>query len=377
MHQAGSHSGAEVVNLSTGAALYSEHANVGRLPASVQKLWTTSTALALFGPGTRLHTTVLGRGRTVSGVFSGTLYLRGGGDPTFGSASFDHSHYGTGASVQQLAGRLKLSGIHAIVGRIVADGSWFDADKGTPATDNRPSIWVEGELAGLDYNRGWANVDGSVYYRHPVYEAGLRFRAALRGAGIRLIGSVRVGTGHTPSTARVLARAPSPTIAQLVALTNAPSDDFFAETLLKDLGARFGAAGSTAAGAAVVRRHVATAFRLHPRFNDGSGLSYDDRSTPAQVVKLLGDLAGDTPFTHSLAVAGETGTLAEEMQGTYAQGRCRGKTGTLQAVSNVVGYCTARDGDTIAYALLMNAINPDYAHPIQDRMQVAIANYDG
>jgi D-alanyl-D-alanine carboxypeptidase len=65
------------------------------------------------------------------------------------------------------------------------------------------------------------------------------------------------------------------------------------------------------------------------------------------------------------------------MRGTFAQGRCRGKTGTLQAVSNVVGYCQARDGHTLAYAFLMNSIDPNYAHPIQDRMQVALAQYDG
>ncbi len=64
------------------------------------------------------------------------------------------------------------------------------------------------------------------------------------------------------------------------------------------------------------------------------------------------------------------------MRGTYAQGRCRGKTGTLHDVSNVVGYCQARDGNTLAYAFLMNGIYPDYAHPIQDQMQVALAQYN-
>ena len=43
----------------------------------------------------------------------------------------------------------------------------------------------------------------------------------------------------------------------------------------------------------------------------------------------------------------------------------------------MVGYCQARDGHTLAYAFLMNGIYPDYAHPIQDRMQVALAKYDG
>ncbi len=57
----------------------------------------------------------------------------------------------------------------------------------------------------------------------------------------------------TPSAARLLATVRSPTIATLIALTNTPSDNFFAEMLLKDIGARAGAGGTTAAGAAVVR----------------------------------------------------------------------------------------------------------------------------
>ena len=42
----------------------------------------------------------------------------------------------------------------------------------------------------------------------------------------------------------------SPKISYLVKLTNTPSDNFFAEMLLKGLGASFGGAGTTAAGAA-------------------------------------------------------------------------------------------------------------------------------
>ena len=64
------------------------------------------------------------------------------------------------------------------------------------------------------------------------------------------------------------------------------------------------------------------------------------------------------------------------MRGTYAQGRCRGKSGALQVVSNLVGYCTARDGNELAFAFMMSDINPDDAHPIQDRMALALADYD-
>jgi D-alanyl-D-alanine carboxypeptidase/D-alanyl-D-alanine-endopeptidase (penicillin-binding protein 4) len=162
----------------------------------------------------------------------------------------------------------------------------------------------------------------------------------------------------------------------IVSLTNTPSDNFYGEMLIKDLGARFGGGGTTADGANVVRAQIAQSFGIHPRLDDGSGLSYDDVTSPRDLVTLLQHMASNKSFVSSLAVAGRSGTLVDEMRGTYAQGRCRGKTGTLQAVSNLAGYCTARNGDTLAFAFLMSSINPDYAHPVQDRMALALADYD-
>src|SRR5436190_20703839 len=51
--------GAYVVDLTTGQELFSANPDVQRIPASVNKLFTTSTALQRFGPEHRLQTTVL------------------------------------------------------------------------------------------------------------------------------------------------------------------------------------------------------------------------------------------------------------------------------------------------------------------------------
>ncbi len=376
MHDAGAFSGAEVVDLSTGAVLYAHDADVPRIPASVEKLYTTTTALETFGPDARLRTALLGTGTQRGATWAGPLYLRGGGDPTFGSASFDRRAYGTGATVQGLVAALRARGIRTVSGPIVADGSLFDADEGTPATGNRPSIWVEGALSALAFDRDWADSTGAVYFAHPALEAGDALLAALRTAHVR-VRDATVRAGRTPATATRLASAFSPTMATLVALTNTPSDNFFAEMLLKGIGARFGTGGTTAAGAAVVRSTIAEHFGLHPHLIDGSGLAYRDHTSPAQVITLLTRMAGDVPFTDSLAKVGETGTLADENRGTYAQGRCTGKTGTLSDVSNVVGYCHARDGHLLAYAFLMNGVDPTAAHVVQDRLEIAVARYDG
>jgi D-alanyl-D-alanine carboxypeptidase/D-alanyl-D-alanine-endopeptidase (penicillin-binding protein 4) len=377
MRTAGAYSGAEVVDLSTGQPLFASRAAVGRLPASVEKLYTTSTALYEFGSSARLATTLLGTGSLAGGTYTGTLYLHGGGDPTFGSTSFAKASYGTGATVQQLAAKLRASGVRALNGSITADESYFDSLRGTPATSYRPSIWVEGELSAVAFNRGWVDPHGNYFYKHPALEAGQRLQAALKAAGVRMSASTRVRAGRAPASAVPLVSVNSPTMATLVDLTNTPSDNFFAETLLKDLGARFGAGGTTAAGVTVVRNTVARVFGLSPRFNDGSGLSYYDHTSPAQIVSLLRQQQANLSFRRSLAVAGRTGTLIHEMRRTAAQGRCTGKTGTLAAASNLVGYCQARDGHTLAFAFLMNRVNPVAAHPIQNRMAIALARYDG
>jgi serine-type D-Ala-D-Ala carboxypeptidase/endopeptidase (penicillin-binding protein 4) len=377
MHAAGAYSGAEVVDLSSGQTLYAHAAGVPRLPASVEKLYTTATALARFGAGGRLTTSLLGAGHRQGNAWVGALYLRGGGDPTFGSAGFDHAHYATGATVQALVAGLRSAGISALRGPVITDASWFDTDAGTSATGGRLSTELEGGLSALAFNRDWGDADGDALFSDPAHEAGEQLVAALRAAGIRVAAREPVRGGVTPPDATPLASVASPAMATLLALTNAPSDNFFAEMLLKDLGARFGGAGTTAAGAAVVRGQLRSAFGIQPRLVDGSGLSRADRTTPAQVISLLTQMQDTAAFTGSLAIMGLTGTLVDENHGTYAQGRCIGKTGTLHDVSNLVGYCRARDGHTLAYAFLMNGVIPDAAHPIQDRMQLAVARYDG
>jgi serine-type D-Ala-D-Ala carboxypeptidase/endopeptidase (penicillin-binding protein 4) len=380
VNAAGSSTGVYVVDLNTGATLYRYKAGTPRLPASVEKLYTTSTALMLLGPNATLTTRVLGVGYLDgSGTWHGTLYLKGGGDPTFGSAAFDRSNYGTGATIQRLVANLRASGIKALQGRIVGDGSYFDPRRGTPATAFAPSIEVEGVLDGLSFDRGWLTSDGTVYQARPTLYAAQRFAAALSNAGVHLPARLSTSTGSAPAQATQLAVVDSPSLARLIQLTNAPSDNYFAETLLKDLGARFGGSGTTAAGAGVVRSEVASAFGISPRLNDGSGLSYFDRTSPIHVVTLLQHMASTGAFVNSLSVAGETGTLQMVDSNTIARGRCRGKTGTLAAVANTVGYCHARDGHTLAFAFLVtNNSATDYVHGVvEGNVMNALARYNG
>ena len=376
----GGTNGALVVDMNTGQTLYSFKDQIGRMPASNEKLYTTATALLRFGANAQLQTTVYGVGSLAkNGTFDGSLYLHGGGDPSFGSTTFDNYFYGTDvthATMQSLVAQLVAGGIKSINGDIYGDASYLDAATGTEPYHYQPSFDLGSPLSALDYNRGWTDLDGYYFQANPPLYAAQQLVLALRTAGVK-IPKNRAFTGKTPIGAPALASVSSPPMSTLIALTNTPSDNFFAETLIKDLGARFGGRGSTAAGAAVVRAEVASQFGIHPEIYDGSRLSRSDSSSPLDIVTVLEHMASNTDFVESLAIAGETGTLQDEMVGTNAQGQCRGKTGTLHDVSALSGYCLARDGHTLVFSIMQNYVDPDAEHPLQDKMAEALVRYDG
>jgi D-alanyl-D-alanine carboxypeptidase/D-alanyl-D-alanine-endopeptidase (penicillin-binding protein 4) len=366
-----------VVDLGTGRTLFSRRPDSYRIPASNEKLYTSSVALMRFGRGGRLTTRVLGEGTLdADGVYTGNLYLRGGGDPTFGTASFVRRAWGAGATVSDLADQLEALGIQRVRGRVLGDESYFDRRRGGPASGYAFDPYVGAPLSALAFNRGLANERGTSIQAHPATFAADQLGRALRADGVSVTG--RAGEGPTPAGARELASVVSPPMSTLIRLMNIPSDNYLAEMLLKNLGARFGSLGTTASGAAVVRGRLAS-LGIHPQVADGSGLSRSDRTTPRQVVRLLQYLASSATlgpaFRNSLAVACRSGTLASRMCGTAASGRCRGKTGTLAGVSALSGYCSLSSGRTVAFSFLMNGVNVSGARRLQNLMAAAIARY--
>jgi D-alanyl-D-alanine carboxypeptidase/D-alanyl-D-alanine-endopeptidase (penicillin-binding protein 4) len=365
MRQAGAYSGAFAVDLDSGAQIYAARADTPRVPASVEKLYTTSAALTLFGVEGELTTTVLGdTGLDAEGVLDGDLYLRGGGDPTFGAKQ-------AGKLADAL---ISATGLTQVGGRVIGDESEFDTLRGPPSEGFRTTSEV-GPLSALTFNRGRTGLRRPYFQASPARFAAQAFATALRRRGIKLGASAR--RGLAPKEAVKLAEWASPGMGELARQVNQPSDNYASETLLKAVGAEFGTAGSTEAGSAVVRRTMA-GYGLHPSIADGSGLSRSNRTTPRDVVGLLkrmADSAEAAVFESSLAVAGRNGTLDRRMRGTSAQDSCRAKTGTLRSVSSLAGYCLTASGGRVAFAFLMNGVNPASARRLQDRMTVALARY--
>ncbi len=365
MARSGAYSGAYVVDVRTGQELFSYRADVARMPASVEKLYTSATALLNYGAEGHLTTEVLASTLPdETGTIIGNIVLRGGGDPTFGT---------TAASA--LAEKLVDAGLTRIEGRVIGDESAFDVFRGVPASNFRLTSEV-GPLSALSFNRGRTGKRRPYYQASPARFAAQEFEKALKRRGVRITGKARKGTAPTGMTP--YSEWTSPTFGAIVRLMNQPSDNFIAETLIKGLGAEFGGAGSTAGGGAVMRQTLRR-FGITPTIVDGSGLSRGNRTSPRQVVRLLTGMDSSEAaiaFDESLAVAGRNGTLNRRMRGTSAQDRCRAKTGTLRDVSALAGFCDTSGGERIAFAFLMNGVWPASARARQDRMTVALARYD-
>ena len=365
-----------VYDMTTNQWLFRYHARVGTEPASVEKLYTTAAVLRLLGPDATLQTQVFGIGSLgPGGVWHGDLYLKGGGDPTFGNAGFNTTYEdGYGSTATALVQQLVRAGIHRVTGMVIADESLFDTRRGGMLTDYKPDTPdFGGQLSALTFNHGTA----TSLKESPAVFAVDQFVATMKQMGIKARAAKK--TAVTPIGAQQLATENSPKMSVMLRLMDVPSDDLYAELLTKQLGVRFGGgAGSIEAGASVISQTMATDYGIHPLIQDGSGLSRGDRSDPTDLVTLLREL-WHTPtgrmLVASLPVVGVNGTVQYIAAKTAAVRNCAAKTGTLNTATNLAGYCRSRGGDMLAFAFFVQGPSNGVAIPLIGDMVAAVARY--
>jgi D-alanyl-D-alanine carboxypeptidase/D-alanyl-D-alanine-endopeptidase (penicillin-binding protein 4) len=77
----------------------------------------------------------------------------------------------------------------------------------------------------------------------------------------------------------------------------------------------------------------------------------------------------------ALPVVGVNGTVQRIAPHSVAQGRCAAKTGTLNFVTNLAGYCTTRGHHVLAFALMMDGPLNSTGYQLLGQMVPAIARY--
>jgi D-alanyl-D-alanine carboxypeptidase/D-alanyl-D-alanine-endopeptidase (penicillin-binding protein 4) len=351
---------AMVVEIPSGRVVYARNPELSLQPASNEKLCVNYTALVVLGAGYRFPTELLGEGVRVGSTWTGSLVLKGFGDPSL-----------TTSDLNRLAGILWREGIRRVTGAIIGDASYYDADHTAPGWLPSFAGLESPPLAALVVDRAVRN---GRLVSDPALAAAIDFKALLRADGI-LAGAARTGVAR-PGAAR-LATIFSDRLPQILDFMDQFSDNFTAEMLLKAIGAAATGHGTTAAGALVAREALATAGvpLAGVRIVDGSGLSRWDRVTGAELSALLVRIWNRpslrTIVLDALPVAGESGTLASRMTSAPARGLVHAKTGTTDIASALSGFV----GQRYAFVTIENGhpVDWDAAHTTQDRVAEALA----
>jgi D-alanyl-D-alanine carboxypeptidase/D-alanyl-D-alanine-endopeptidase (penicillin-binding protein 4) len=159
---------------------------------------------------------------------------------------------------------------------------------------------------------------------------------------------------------RVLAVSQSPPLRDVATVLMKVSQNLYAETLLKALGAARGGLGTTAGGRAAVREILGgwgvpdDAYVVY----DGSGLSRYNYVTPRAVTTILERVYREgrhkEAFFATLPIAGRDGTVASRMRRSRAEGNAVAKTGSIANVRSLSGYVRTRDRETLVFSIIAN-----------------------
>ena len=162
------------------------------------------------------------------------------------------------------------------------------------------------------------------------------------------------------TTRRELVATRSAPLREVAAVLMKVSQNQYAETLLKAVGAARGGLATTTAG----RRAAAQTFRAWGipddsySMSDGSGLSRYNYVSASALTTILARMHQDPrhrdAFIATLPVAGVDGTISTRMRRSRAEGNATAKTGSIANVRALSGYVKTRTGETLAFSILAN-----------------------
>ncbi|UTW62557.1 D-alanyl-D-alanine carboxypeptidase/D-alanyl-D-alanine-endopeptidase [bacterium SCSIO 12741] len=343
--------GFKIQEIKTGKVWAAHESGQAVIPASVQKLVTTSVALDYLGESRTFQTRLQFSSSAISdGHLDGDVVLLGGGDPSLGS----QYHKPLDEAVQSWIKVLKDKGVTHVDGSIIARNSLFE-----PYTVPRTWIWedmgnyygagasgvivhdnmykihfrspaeigaltevvkTEPEIPGLQLqnrvvsakgNRDNAYVFGAPGQYNPTIEGSIPanrsdfpikaampnpglflaqyFQTKAEEAGIQIEGEPQMENTEGEKKAEDVFKLKGLSVGQLIYHTNRKSVNLFAESLLQQLGLKRAGFGSTKLGIQALEHYYDSVgiSRAGVHWEDGSGLSHFNTTTADFLVDVL------------------------------------------------------------------------------------------
>lgn len=427
--------GVLVHSAGAGRAVYALNEREPFLLASNTKLLTTTAALCKLGRDFKFRTSL--------GTVGADLHVFASGDPNIGG----RLHDGDPAAVfKQWGERLRAAGVSRVENVVLHTGI-FDEARMQPGWRAYPDIWfwwcapfgplslndncvdlkvepgAEGEpckvtlapdtkyvtvvnltksaarparpfgftrAAGTNTVTLRGDVGGRGSYGVTVHDPTMYFGTVLRETLVRA--GVEVA-GRLEESPRPREEFPDfkelafweSGLAPTIAVCNQPSQNYYAEMLLRTLGWKLKGRGTTENGLAAVREFLTKDVGLEQVSQaDGSGLTRENLASPSDLVKLLLYMRKHPhakEFYDSLPFNGmPKGTLRNRMTADDVRGRVHAKTGHIGGVASLSGYAESLSGDTYVFSILVNLPEAGSTVPadrLQDRIAELLVRYKG
>lgn len=421
-----------VYDLDSNRCVAQKDPDIKMTPASVMKIFTTATALELFGGDYEFHTNVLTDGDIKNGVLKGNIYIHGAADPTIESSVFPDIHF-----FKELTNTLKQKGIEKIEGDIIADGivlfgeavcnRWVVEDLytyygvgcyGISLFDNVQTLTIQGvdpprftprypeskvtvtsnlqltdggSSAIMVYTIPFCNnyvVEGvlhrgnyaspQVAIPNPILLMANYARSQLSKAGIEVTGEATESKHNPPHGATLLYTYRSPMLANIIKEVNFNSNNHYAQHIFRLIGTKRSATGSTTQDAI----HIITSFwqnkGIHSIANiamyDGNGLSPMNAASPRMVVdvlKYIRDSKSAYYFMQSLPRCGQQGTVKSLFWNT-PEIEAYAKSGSMTGVQSYAGYIKYNNRN-YAFCVMVNEFD-DERNVVKKNIQELLMN---
>lgn len=441
---ANAHIGIYIESLQDGHVVFEQNPFKLMIPASNMKLFTTAAALVNLGPAFRFKTGVYYSGQLKDSTLIGDLIIKGSGDPSISGRFYQNDYFAVFKQWVDSLKKQGISKINGnLIGDnslfknpVIADGwNWDDLPFWYAAQTSALSfndncvdfrIWpdsVPGGHVHFKMSPGYDSVrvvnkaivvdssaENTLKIRRirgndvviisgnlPVnadtvsesitVEAPGRYflsilKKVLTRQGIEVSGTIRLISDSLDYTAaKRLFTHYSPPLPELIKVLNKLSHNFYAEQLLKTMGAIFNREGSFTAGCQFVddwlmKIGVPEQYFLNV---DGSGLSRKNFVAPIATATLLRYLYHHPYFKYyydSLPIAGVDGTIKKRMKGTLAQGNVHAKTGYVQHMRALSGYVNVGRKDPMLFVMMFNnySVPTPHINDIQDKICILLSN---
>ncbi|MGJ7491044.1 D-alanyl-D-alanine carboxypeptidase/D-alanyl-D-alanine endopeptidase [Variovorax sp. ZT4R33] len=394
-------------------------------PASIMKLVTTYAGLDLLGPAFTWTTPVYVDGPIRNGVLEGNLYIQGQGDPKLViERLWLLLRRVQGLGIQSIQGDIVLD--RSAFETVEADPNAFDGEGLRPYNASPDALLVNFKSVVMTFVPNRSASTAQVSFEPPLagvamqptvpLSAGdcgdwhttlaadvadpsrLRFAGSYSAAcgekvwalayadprsyaaravgglwtemGGRLKGTVR--DGRVPVELKPAFEVVSPPLAEVVRDINKYSNNVMAQQLFLTLGLQQKKRGTLDASRTTMRQwwnnRIGTG-EGQPVFDNGSGLSRDERITAGELAKML-QVAWRSPvmseLMSSLPASGVDGTLRRRP--LRSGGAAHLKTGTLRDAAGVAGFVDGASGRRYVVVAIANHGNAAAARPAFDAL---------